>query len=265
MSPIKSFWADFLQKGGTLVVLALMFISLTGFSVKDDGMEDYKAGRYDRAEDAYRKAAEDNPGDAAAHYDLGDVYYRTGRYDQALKEFDEAARLDPKMAEAYYNGGDSLYRLGKYEEALKYFQQADSAKKSDPDTAHNINITLEKVKREKERKQEQQRQSDKNGKSGPEKKGQGSGGSNQGREQKPGGQSGQGQGGGQRGPSDEEVQAMMDRQKKEEKGLRNYFRPGKKDEASGRQAQIEQILRAAGMQVPGRPARPNAPRVEKDW
>jgi hypothetical protein len=29
--------------------------------------------------------------------------------------------------------------------------------------------------------------------------------------------------------SNEEIQAMMERQKKEEKQLRNYFRPGQKD------------------------------------
>jgi hypothetical protein len=65
--------------------------------------------------------------------------------------------------------------------------------------------------------------------------------------------------------SNEEVQALLERQAKEEKALRNYFRPGRKDAASDREAQIQQILRGMGVgQVRGM-ARPGAPEVEKDW
>jgi hypothetical protein len=65
--------------------------------------------------------------------------------------------------------------------------------------------------------------------------------------------------------SNEEVQAMLDRQQREEKDLRNYFKPGKKeDPLSERERQIEQILRSAGL-APQRPNRPDQPQVEKDW
>ena len=43
------------------------------------------------------------------------------------------------------------------------------------------------------------------------------------------------------------------------------FRPGQKEQKDDREAQIEQILRAAGMQAPARVARPGAPYIEKDW
>ena len=65
--------------------------------------------------------------------------------------------------------------------------------------------------------------------------------------------------------SKEEVQALLDRQAKEEKALRNYFRPGRKDAGSDRDAQIQQILRGMGMDGVRGTARPGAPEVERDW
>ena len=170
-------------------------------------------------------------------------------------------KIDPKMADAYYNAGDALFRLGKYEEALKAFRKADALLKKDPDTEHNITVTLKKVKQEQEEKK-------KNGKPGQGQAGKG--GRDQGKTQ--GGQDTSGQGQSSGGPRDnqprmsnEEVQAMLDRQSKEEKSLRSYFRPGKKP-VSDRQAQIEQILRGAGAGAPSaRAVRPGAPYVEKDW
>jgi hypothetical protein len=59
---------------------------------------------------------------------------------------------------------------------------------------------------------------------------------------------------------------MLARQSEQEKNLRSYFRPGKRDPLSGRESQIEQMLRGMGVPVPRRgAAKPGAPYVEKDW
>lgn len=235
-------------------------------SPTERGTQAYTAGKFDDALVNYQKAAEDNPDKAEAHYNLGGAYYKKGEYDKALKEYDEAVKLDPKMADAYYNSGDALYRMGMYDKALDSYKKADGLKKGDADTQHNINVVIRKVEKEKQ-KQQQQKPPQGNQKQGQGKDDKGKG---TGKDKENGGQgsTGQGQQSGQdKGPSmsNEEIQAMMERQKKEEKQLRNYFHPGQKEQKDDRQAQIEQILRAAGMQAPARASRPGAPYVEKDW
>jgi len=233
-------------------------------SPTDKGNDAYHAGKYDDALDSYKNAVEADPGKAVPHYNLGDAYYKKGDYNNALTEYRRAIALDPKMPDAYYNAGDSLYRLGRYDDALKSYQQADSLRKNDADTGHNIELTMKRVKEQKEKPPQPK---------GPQsKQGQGQGGhEKKGSESRQQAQTGQGQGSkepqsGQPGMSNEELQALLDRQSKEEKSLRNYFQPGRKDERTGRDAEIEQMLRGFGLSgMMERPARPGAPSVEKDW
>ena len=253
-----------------LLLAALVIPLIMGISPlqspTEKGTEAYSAGKYDDALEAFKNAAEESPDKPEAHYNLAGAYYKKGEYDQALKEYEQAVKLDPKMSEAYYNMGDALYRMGQYDPALKAYQKADALKAKDADTEHNISVTLQKIK-QKEQEQKKQGQQSMKTKGGQQDKGQG-----QNNQNRSAGNQNKGQGPASNQPksgpqmSNEEVQALLDRQKKEEKSLRNYFRPGKKDEASDREAQIEQILRAAGMQVPSaRMASPGAPHVDKDW
>lgn len=266
----------------------------------EKGINAFNAGKYGDALADFGKAAKDNPDKPEAHLNLGDALYRKGEFDKAAKEYSEAARLRPKMPEAWYNMGDAYYRMGAYDKALSAFQKADSLKK-EPDTKHNIEVTMEKVKKEQVKR---------NG-GGPQEKngGQGKQGNqgSQGRQGKPGqpgqagsqnqpglaarnnqpgpgqnrqgqsaqkqtgnGQSGQGQPGqdgqGRGGLSESEVSRMLSKQRAEEKSLRNYFRPGKNGSSREGENEIEQMLRGMGVPVPSaRAAKPGAPYVEKDW
>ncbi len=230
-------------------------------SPTDRGSEAYRAGRYDEAASAYRKAVDGNPKEAVPHYNLGDAYYKKGDYEGALTEYRRALAFDPKMAEAYYNAGDCLYRLGRYEEALKAYRQADSLKKGDADTGFNIKLVLKRLAQLSKKKSGPSfgRQGGK-GRGGTD--GKGAGGQE---ESGPPGGYGQGQGS---GPpmSDADIRALLARQSREEKALRNYFRPGKEAGQGGREAEIEQRLRGFGMTgMTPRAARPGQPYVERDW
>ncbi len=82
------------------------------------------------------------------------------------------------------------------------------------------------------------------------------------------GRAGQGQNGqgGAGGLSESDVSRMLSKQSEEEKSLRSYFRPGKTDPLSEREARIEQMLRGMGAPAPSaRAVKPGAPYVEKDW
>jgi len=256
-----------------LFFILLAFPLLVGFpdveGPTDKGTKAYDAGKFDDALSEYQKAVDDAPEAAVPHYNLGNAYYKKGEYEKAMTEYKRAAALDPKMPEALYNAGDALYRLGRYEDALKAYQAADAGKKGDKDTEHNIEITLKRVKQEKEKQQKQPPQTNKGQGQGKKKQDKPGNGNPQ---KQDAGNKGQGpqsnqpqQGNQQNGPqmSNEEVQALLDRQAKEEKNLRNYFRPGDKAGDGGREQQIEQMLRGFGLSA--RPVRPGQPYVEKDW
>ncbi len=256
-----------------LVFILLLLPVLTAFSPfvtpNEKGMSAYSAGRYDEAKKDFSTAAKDNSGKPQAHINLGDALYKKGQFDQAAREYSEAARLKPYMPQAWYNLGDALYRTGDYDKALSAYQKAYALRK-DADTEHNIKVTLARIKEEKKTENGlreksgggQGRQSDqKKGGKGNNKKGGSSG--NAGNTAK-NNQPGQGQG---EGLSQSDVDRMLARQSAEEKSLRNYFQPGKKeDPLSRREAQIAQILRSIGAPVPNvMPQKSGAPYIEKDW
>jgi Ca-activated chloride channel family protein len=267
----------------------------------EKGIDAFSAGKYGDALSDFGKAAKDNPDKPEAHINLGDALYKNGEFDKAAKEYSEAARLQPKMHEAWYNMGDAYYRMGAYDKALSAFQKAGSLK-NEADTKHNIEVTMEKVKKEQVKKDQQRGQG--SGAGGQQdKKGPGAGNQNQpgqatrnnqpgqernqqrqgGQGQSSQGQNGQGQGGqgqagqgqsgqaaqgsgGQGGAADSEVSRMLAKQREQEKSLRRYFRPGEKDSSNGSEDEIEQMLRGMGVPVPrAKAVKPGAPYVEKDW
>lgn len=235
----------------------------------EKGIDAYSAGKYGDALSSFGKAAKDNPDKPEAHINLGDALYKKGEFDKAAKEYSEAARLKPKMPEAWYNMGDAFYKMGAYDKALTAFQKADSLKK-EADTKHNIEVTMEKVKKEQEKKngggpQDKSQGQNQQGQNQQKQAGRGHGGQGQSAGQGQPGQSAQGHSG-QGGLSERDVTRMLSKQSEEEKRLRSYFRPGKKDSSSERESQIEQMLRGMGAPVPSaRAAKPGAPYVEKDW
>ena len=240
----------------------------------EKGIDAFSAGRYDDALSQFGKAAKDNPNKPEAHGNLGDALYRKGEFDKAAKEYSEAARLKPDMPAAWYNMGDAFYKMGAYDKALSAFQKSDSLKK-EADTKHNIEVTMEKVKKEQVKKngvgpQEKSGGQGKQGNQGPgagsqSQSGKAQNGQGQGQQ----GQSAQGQPGrdgqGQGGAAESDVSRMLSKQSEQEKSLRGYFRPGKKGLSEG-ENEIEQMLRGMGAPMPSaRPVKPGAPYVEKDW
>src|SRR5262249_43180994 len=58
------------------------------------------------------------PGDAGAHYNLGNALIDSGDLSGAVATYREAVRLKPDLAEAHCNLGHALRRQGDYAEAL---------------------------------------------------------------------------------------------------------------------------------------------------
>ncbi len=80
----------------------------------------------------YTAAIADDPTDASAYYNRGNLHSALGQYEQALADYTQAIALDPNDATAYYNRGLVHSALGQYKQALADFEAALAL---DPDAA----------------------------------------------------------------------------------------------------------------------------------
>ena len=72
----------------------------------------------------YRKAIELDPGNSAAHYNLGRVFQETNLLDEATAEYRKAIDFDPKNAVAHYDLGLALHRTNQLDEAIAEYRKA---------------------------------------------------------------------------------------------------------------------------------------------
>jgi tetratricopeptide (TPR) repeat protein len=84
-------------------------------------------GYTDEAQSAFERAVNDDPGYAAAWFNLGTIYLNKQMFPEARKSLSEAVRLNPQDADAWNNLGMIAGQQEKYEEALEDFRQAARA------------------------------------------------------------------------------------------------------------------------------------------
>ncbi len=82
------------------------------------------SGNYKEALNAFNKAIELNPQDAAAYSSRGLTYYFLGKYQQAIKAFNKAIQIDPQLDIAYNNRGITYAELGNYKQAINDFTKS---------------------------------------------------------------------------------------------------------------------------------------------
>lgn len=99
---------------------------------QDQGLDEYlevgalyaQKGRYQKAEELFKKVTQGNPSSAQAHNNLGFVYLKQGKYEAAEREFKESLRIDPASALSNYNLACLYSRKGQTSEALIYLNRA---------------------------------------------------------------------------------------------------------------------------------------------
>ena len=99
---------------------------------QDQGLDEYlevgalyaQKGRYQKAEELFKKVTQGNPSSAQAHNNLGFVYLKQGKYEAAEREFKESLRIDPASALSNYNLACLYSRKGQTAEALIYLNRA---------------------------------------------------------------------------------------------------------------------------------------------
>ncbi len=83
------------------------------------GVEYYKQGKYDQAEQEFKQAIELKPNDIYALYGLGNTYYCKAKYDDAVKIYTRAININPDYAKVHYSLSLAYSKLGMTREAEK--------------------------------------------------------------------------------------------------------------------------------------------------
>ena len=100
----------FHKTGLSLLILFLILILGSAIIYAQDyqtyyknGYEYFLQGKYEMAEQYYKKAIELNPDFENAHYWLGKVYKQSGDYGQAIEQWKEVLRINPGNQYAFQN------------------------------------------------------------------------------------------------------------------------------------------------------------------
>jgi predicted O-linked N-acetylglucosamine transferase (SPINDLY family) len=108
---------QFVQQARKLAPRVSLYCNSLGFMQKE-------LGRWDEAEQAYRKALQLDPQNAMAHYNLGEVLATSGNNADAEQCYREALRCQPDFYEAHNNLGLLLFDAGLYDQAVLHLTQA---------------------------------------------------------------------------------------------------------------------------------------------
>jgi tetratricopeptide (TPR) repeat protein len=88
------------------------------------GFEFSIQGKYKKALEYYKEAAEKNPDYAESWYGLGSCYVGLGQPPEAIKAFKEAIRTSPNKVRAHYFLGKYYQSLSRDKEAIESYQMA---------------------------------------------------------------------------------------------------------------------------------------------
>lgn len=114
------------------------------------GLQYQKEREFAKALEAYQRAVEINPSNAAAHNNLGVVYRDLGRLDDALDQYQKSLTLDPGFVEARNNLGVALYLRSKLPEALAAFKQALAIDPANITAYLNLGVVYKRLQRTEE-------------------------------------------------------------------------------------------------------------------
>ncbi len=114
------------------------------------GISYRNAGDHRKAQEAFAKVVDIDPEDVDALLSLGDVSFQLEDYDKALESYAKAAELEPENNDLQFSLGAAYFNREKYAEAAEAFRMAaDGSKDSDPslyeDSLYRLGFALVKA------------------------------------------------------------------------------------------------------------------------
>jgi tetratricopeptide (TPR) repeat protein len=112
----------------------------TGLRAEADNLK--KAGRFDEAAVAYKRAIEGDRDNLDLYNDLGNVYFALKRYNDAAQAFKDATGRDQNYALGWYNLAHALRKADRKGEAVDAYKRYIRLKPEDPDPYYGLGQTL---------------------------------------------------------------------------------------------------------------------------
>lgn len=127
------------------------------------GNEAYEKKEYDNAIKNYQQAAEKNPANATAQYNLGNALYKNNKTDEAVQAYDGAlsnSTSNADKAKAFYNKGVVLQNNKKLPECIEAYKNALKLNPQDEDARQNLQKALQQQK-EQQKKEDKDKKEEK--------------------------------------------------------------------------------------------------------
>ncbi|MBK6380489.1 MAG: VWA domain-containing protein [Chitinophagaceae bacterium] len=127
------------------------------------GNEAYEKKEYDNAIKNYQQAAQKNPANSTAQYNLGNALYKNNKADEAVQAYDGAlsnAASNADKAKAFYNKGVVLQNNKKLPECIEAYKNALKLTPQDEDARQNLQKALQQQK-EQQKKEEKDKKEEK--------------------------------------------------------------------------------------------------------
>ncbi len=134
---------------GCFLLIASSVAAQTDKELVKKGNEFYQRKDYPSAIDAYRKAAEMNPENQAAIYNLGSALYRNGDSSKSITAYDmsiKSAKVPIDKSNAYYNKGVVLHNSKRLPECIEAYKSALRINPNDEDARQNLQKALQEQK-----------------------------------------------------------------------------------------------------------------------
>ena len=112
------------------------------YRAADKASELVHAGRRDAAIAAWEEALRYGPGEAMAHYNLGNALSAVGRGGEAIAHYEKALELSPGHADALDNLGNALASQGKSAEAIAQYEKALTVSPGHANALTNLGVAL---------------------------------------------------------------------------------------------------------------------------
>jgi tetratricopeptide (TPR) repeat protein len=113
------------------------------------GMNRLSLGKYQEAEDTFRRVAEMEPGNSRGTIGIAQVYLAQKRQDEALRVLQEASEKAPTRPELHYVIGNVAVLLTKYDLAIAEFQRVLDATDKNSKPAADLYFRLGEAYRRK--------------------------------------------------------------------------------------------------------------------
>ena len=104
---------------------------------------DEQTADYNKGLEAFQKALELKPDDAAMHMNYGIALFKAKKLDEGKAELEKSAALDPAgAAKAYKNLGISMYNINQFDAAAEALKKSIDTNPNDPDTQYWYAMSL---------------------------------------------------------------------------------------------------------------------------